>query len=224
MHKEVKSKQEVEGLLAHGLPVGKPSQLSDAFILGMHWEQDMHRGLSITPAVTDDQREWHASFTMIAMDEMVRQDSVNGLVRKGWAKQDAEKLMSRILKILDKQTAELRPYVEAVVSGTPNKSPEKAIKHHVTAAWTELTTGRTAIELFTPTGDVPEEKLLVTEKVMADNYADLDLAIKLSGQTLIPNVTYGMRLDYVDGDNGIELASWRLAAVLDSGNVILAES
>lgn len=34
-------KQEVEGLLLHGLTVGKPSQLSDAFVLGMRYEQKL---------------------------------------------------------------------------------------------------------------------------------------------------------------------------------------
>ena len=224
MHKEVKSKQEVEGLLAHGLPVGKPSQLSDTFILGMHWEQDMQRGLSISPTVTDEQREYHASFSMMTLDNMMRQDAVNDLIRKGWAKQDAQKIMTRVLKILDKQAAELYPYVKAVISDVPNKTPEKVIANHTTVAWRELKTGRTGYQFFGPTDDTPEKKKLVTEKAMEDDYADLDLAIKLSGQTLIPNITYGMRLDYVDGDDSLELAGWRLAAILDTGNVILAES
>lgn len=42
MHKELKSKQEVEGLLLHGLSVAKPCQLSDAFILGMRFELNYH--------------------------------------------------------------------------------------------------------------------------------------------------------------------------------------
>lgn len=40
LHKE-RTKQEVEGLLKHGLAVGKPCQLSDAFVLGMRFEQSL---------------------------------------------------------------------------------------------------------------------------------------------------------------------------------------
>jgi predicted AAA+ superfamily ATPase len=40
LHSEV-TKQEVEGLLLHKLAVGKPSQLSDAFVLGMRFEQGL---------------------------------------------------------------------------------------------------------------------------------------------------------------------------------------
>ena len=43
MHKELKSKQEVEGLLLHKLSIGKPCQLSDAFILGMRFELKYHK-------------------------------------------------------------------------------------------------------------------------------------------------------------------------------------
>ncbi len=41
LHKEALTKQEVEGLLLHGLKVGKPSQLSDAFLLGMRYEKKL---------------------------------------------------------------------------------------------------------------------------------------------------------------------------------------
>lgn len=35
------TKQEVEGLLMHGFRVGSASQLSDAFVLGMRYEQKL---------------------------------------------------------------------------------------------------------------------------------------------------------------------------------------
>lgn len=41
LHKE-QTEREVDGLLAHRLPVGKPSQLSDSFILGMRFEQSLN--------------------------------------------------------------------------------------------------------------------------------------------------------------------------------------
>lgn len=37
MHTTALTKDEEEGLRLHGLPVGQPSQLSDAFRLGMKW-------------------------------------------------------------------------------------------------------------------------------------------------------------------------------------------
>lgn len=40
LHREL-TKQEVEGLLLHKLKIGKPSQLSDAFVLGMRYEQTL---------------------------------------------------------------------------------------------------------------------------------------------------------------------------------------
>ena len=40
MHKIPLTKIEREGLINHGLPVGKPSQLSDAFRHGVKWALD----------------------------------------------------------------------------------------------------------------------------------------------------------------------------------------
>ena len=40
MHKIPLTKIEREGLVNHGLPVGKPSQLSDAFLHGVKWALD----------------------------------------------------------------------------------------------------------------------------------------------------------------------------------------
>lgn len=37
MHKVPLTKLELDGLLAHHLPVGKPSQLSDCFRFGIAW-------------------------------------------------------------------------------------------------------------------------------------------------------------------------------------------
>ena len=37
MHLKPMTPEEESGLRAHGLPVGKPNQLADAFRLGMAW-------------------------------------------------------------------------------------------------------------------------------------------------------------------------------------------
>lgn len=47
------TKQEVEGLLAHGLPVGKASQLSDSFVLGMRFEQSLSSNEIKRQAITE---------------------------------------------------------------------------------------------------------------------------------------------------------------------------
>lgn len=47
-----RSKQEVEGLLAHKLPVGKASQLSDTFVLGMRFEQSLSQSHDMVPTFT----------------------------------------------------------------------------------------------------------------------------------------------------------------------------
>ncbi|OQA27952.1 MAG: hypothetical protein BWY57_03568 [Betaproteobacteria bacterium ADurb.Bin341] len=52
MHLKPLTPIEEEGLLAHGLPVGKPSQLADAFRLGMAWA-DKTRAAPWKAAVID---------------------------------------------------------------------------------------------------------------------------------------------------------------------------
>ena len=52
MHLKPLTPIEEEGLLAHGLPVGKPSQLADAFRLGMAWA-DKTRAAPWKSAVID---------------------------------------------------------------------------------------------------------------------------------------------------------------------------
>jgi len=51
-----RSKQEVEGLLAHKLPVGKASQLSDAFVLGMRFEQSLSQSHDMVPTFTEQEK------------------------------------------------------------------------------------------------------------------------------------------------------------------------
>jgi len=48
MHKKPLTPLEEEGLKRHGLPIGEPSQLSDAFRQGMAWQKQQHTTHMVT--------------------------------------------------------------------------------------------------------------------------------------------------------------------------------
>ena len=61
MHKVPLSKLEEEGLKLHGLLVGKPSQLSDAFRQGIAWALSQQEDSSAIPPAQDEQAVmWNA--------------------------------------------------------------------------------------------------------------------------------------------------------------------
>lgn len=217
MHKEVKSKQEVEGLLLHGMPVGKPSQLSDAFVLGMRYERK--EDVSAYP-VSDEDFGYYAALAMpfFSGDE---KDLHEDLVAKGWSAQQATDFLDRMRTLYHKHTNEMLPFIRTL---TEDKLPEKErVEFSCTVTWLETVLGRKHLEVFVPNhsedeyGDMLRTRLAVSE-------CDLVRAIQQSGQTLIPADThYGMVLEYVNKERPV-LVGWRLAYMGKGGNTILAVS
>ena len=217
MHKEVKSKQEVEGLLLHGMPVGKPSQLSDAFVLGMRHERK--EAVSAEP-VSDEDFGYYAALAMPFFSGEEK-DLQEDLVKKGWSEQQATDFIDRMRTLYRKHANEMKPFLHAL---TEDKLPtKKKVDFSCTVTWLETALGRKHVETFVPNhledeyGDMLRTRIAVSE-------CDLVRAIQQSGQTLIPaDVHYGMVLEYVNKECPV-LVGWRLAFMGKCGNTILAVS
>lgn len=217
MDKSVKSKQEVEGLLFHNLPVNSPSQLSDAFILGMRHERKL---CTVSEPVNDEDFGEYAALAMLFFADDVK-DIHDDLKKKGWDSQQATFHIDHMRALFHKHVNELKPLMYALNAA---KMPEKKkVEFSCTVCWVETIYGRKMPQVSVPPSYEKEYGDLIRNRAEVTG-SDLDEAIRRSGQTLIPaHIDYGMVLEFVNKDNPV-LVGWRLAHMGSGGNTILAVS